>query len=729
MTDTTALTNALPGTGGAGATTRRDLLALTPDTLAALANRGLVKRATKELDAGTVPAVTIDADATVRARFGDGTATSLPPGAGLENGACSCAAPGVCRHLIALVIAYQRTATPPEHPPAAPASGEAPDAGPGAGTEPGAATGAAPEPTTGAGTGAGAVPAPVLAWSPGSADDAVLTAAFGARALASARRTFERGYGARVHRPTAQRPGPWVELPTCTVSFPVPGEIAYALTDAAAMLKGEVVTLAVWAFREAERTGESAVRVGGGAPVRAAAGRGLDAVAGLADELLLSGAAHASPVLGGALTRAGEALTASSLHWPAGAVAELTDQLSAYADRSARYHPERVAELLTEIHARRRAAALPGVLGTQEAGDTPLRRVRLISLGCRIRAVGNSSVAEVYFAHPGAATVLVLRKEWAAADGERTTGARLSTRRVLGTSLAALATGSLVSESVRRTASRALTVARGRLGTTSITPVGGAWTELAEPLLVRDLAALTASWEGRPPRLIRPRVEAETVRVIALSEVESIGYDPAEQRLEAVVRDAAGTSALVCSDYRPECPGALDALADALSGGPTLISGAVHRSGGGIRIDPIAVLTPAGVTVPDLTPGDGSAVLTAVVRPSPDPLAVALDEALAALAAVAHSGLRHLSAPARDRIDEAATALARTGLTRSAALLRAFLNAAATATADGDGDGDHSTGDGSGSGERSGETARSAAWLEAQLQLLVSAELRAADTP
>ncbi|MFJ7494177.1 hypothetical protein ACIQZB_23675 [Streptomyces sp. NPDC097727] len=665
MTDTTS---------GAVAV-RPDLLALTADTLAALANRGLVKRATKELDAGTVPALTTDPDTTVRARFGDGTTTALPPGRGLDDGDCSCVAPGVCRHLIALVLAYQRRAE-------ARADGGA--------------------------------PGPVADWSPGSTDDAALTEAVGAHPLAAARRTFERGYAAVVHRPSPDHPEPRVELPTCTVRFPVSGEIAYALTDAAAALRGEVVALAVWAFRAADAAGTAErsvpVQIGGRATVPSMTA--LDAAVGLAGELLAEGVAHVGPVHGGALARAGAGLTAESLHWPAGALAELTDQLTAYADRNAHYRPELVAALLTELYARRRAAALPGVLGTREAGDTPLRRVRLTSLGCRVHGTPQSLICEVYFAHPGAGTVLVLRKTWTAAEGKELTGHLLSTRRILATPLSSLAAGNLVSESVRRTPSRALTVARGRLGTTTITPVGAAWTELPEPLLVRDLSALTAGWEGRPPRLIRPRIEAEAVHVVALSQVESVGYDPAEQRLEAVVRDASGTPALVTSDYRPECPGALDALADALEGGATHVSGSVHRSGGAIRIDPIAVLTPAGVVVPDLAPGDGSTALAAVAHHPSDPLTAVLDEALSAMSAVPHSGLHHLSSPARYRIDEAATALARTGLTRAATLLRAFLDALDNGAAP----------------NEEGLAARSDAWLEAQLHLLVSSELRSSQT-
>ncbi|WP_405683106.1 hypothetical protein [Streptomyces sp. NBC_00057] len=91
-----------------------------------------------------------------------------------------------------------------------------------------------------------------------------------------------------------------------------------------------------------------------------------------------------------------------------------------------------------------------------------------------------------------------------------------------------------------------------------------------------------------------------------------------------------------------------------------------------------------------------------------DPLTAVLDEAISAMSAVPHSGLRHLSSPARSRIDDAATALSRTGLTRAATLLRAFLDA---------------LDNGAGPNEE-GLAARSDAWLEAQLHLLVSSELR-----
>ena len=86
--------------------TRTDLLALGPEALAALANLGLVKRAQRELAAGARPELVIEADGTVIGTFADGVCPRLPPGVRLEAGSCSCKAAGVCRHRIAVVLAY-----------------------------------------------------------------------------------------------------------------------------------------------------------------------------------------------------------------------------------------------------------------------------------------------------------------------------------------------------------------------------------------------------------------------------------------------------------------------------------------------------------------------------------------------------------------------------------------------------------------------------------------------
>ncbi|MFF5483173.1 hypothetical protein ACFY5C_38490 [Streptomyces sp. NPDC012935] len=753
-------------------TIRTDLLALTPQTLASLANRGLVKRAEKDLAAGSGPEVTVTDDGTVRGRFPDGTDTALPPGLGLDAAHCGCAATGVCRHRIGLVLAYQR------------AAGSAPeDDSPAARTE-------------------------FVDWTPAEFDDDALTAALGRAALLAAQRVKDRGYVARLHRPTTTDPEPRVELPTCTVRFPVPHELGYALTDASAALRGEVVALAVWAFRAADgtagaktadatataktanatataktanatataktanatataktaKTADAAdaadapgrpdgrdapkpadgtvapaatasattttttttitatatstaaantpqpteVSVGGHTPTAGAhrTEGPLRAALALADDLLLDGVQQAGPVFAGSLARAQESLTAASMHWPAGAVAELREQIDAYATRGTHYEAERFALLLAELHARHRAAGHDpvGVLGTKEAPETPLRRVRLVALGCRIGGTARDRTAETYFAHAEAGIVLVLRKRWELTQDQVLSGHELAGRRLLGSPLRTLAAANVVSEHTSRAADRTVSISRGRIAATSVTPLGSAWRELPGSLLLRDTAAHLREAGARPPRLIRPRVEAESVRVVEVAAVESVGYDPAAQRLEAVVRDPAGNEILVRAAYNPLCPGGLDALAAALGDEEVhSVSGMLNRTHGRIVLDPLAVLTAKGLIIPDLAPGEGDTTLAMVRARSTDPITTALESALTALAQAAHHGLRRLTTPARTRLTDSAAALRRAGL-HTAARLMGDLDTAL---------------------RRDGATAAVPAWVDAQIQLTVSLELHA----
>src|SRR5215469_11201023 len=100
---------------------RTDLLALSLDDLAALTNRGTVKRAQREIDTNECSgdiAETPEGDVTVK--WSDGVECRIAAGAVLSDGRCSCAAVGLCRHLIRTVLAYQQQAArrTPDQPPA-----------------------------------------------------------------------------------------------------------------------------------------------------------------------------------------------------------------------------------------------------------------------------------------------------------------------------------------------------------------------------------------------------------------------------------------------------------------------------------------------------------------------------------------------------------------------------------------------------------------------------------
>ncbi|MEV0731830.1 hypothetical protein [Polymorphospora sp. NPDC050346] len=638
--------------------TRADLLALTPDALAALTNRGLLKRAAKAVDAGDGPVVGVEPDGTLTGEHPDGVRTRIGPGAALDAADCDCGAPGACRHVLTLVLAYQAAAGSPAGP----------AAGPGAPPT--------PAPTAPAGDVPPAAPA-VLDWSPGTFGDDEIEALIGSRALALARRTHRRGFSALVRRPGAADPAPLVELPSCTVRFLVPHQLGYAHTAAAPGAHQEAVALAVWACRVADETAPGApeirVEVGGGAVV-SAGGSGLEAALDLADEVLLEGAVN-SAGLAGAFAVVRRDLEAANLRWPLLALDDLAGQLTAYRERSAHYHPERVADLLAELHARHRAVtgAATGprtrVLGTEEAAETPLRRVRLTGLGCRITGTAEDRTAEVFLAQADSATVLVLRHRWPVAEGTDPTGPELAGRRVGGSTVGALAAGNLVTESAARSAAHRVRLATRRIAATTVSPSSGGWRSLPDGLVVRDLAGLAATLEALPPRLIRPRVDAEAFRVVEIAEVRGIGYRPGDQRLDAVVADAAGGTATVSAVHRGVCPGALDALAGALRGErgrPRFVSGAVHRTRGGLVVAPAAVAVEGAVVVPDLAEGDDRGHLAAGTDARVDELGAAVDAALGLLAELAHRGVRHLPPTFPQRLRAAGRVLAGVGLRRSA---------------------------------------------------------------
>jgi hypothetical protein len=631
--------------------TRADLLALTEDALTALTNRGLVRRASRDL---TTAAPTIgtggDSDSDVTATFPDGTVTVLPAGRGFDGATCTCGATGACRHRIGAVLAYQRGAAAAPETPAAP-------------------------------------------WSPGEVTDATLTELFGARTLTDARRRTGAGLSALVRRPTADDPVAAVEMPSATVRFLVPGDPAYVDCDARPGARDALVVLAVWAFRraDAEHPGEREARVDLGPSASGAVDTGLDATLAVVGELLRTGVAAAGPVLTAALRRERDACERRNLRWPAAALDELVAQLVAYADRGAEHDPLRVAELATELFARAHAAsgAPARVLGTEEPAETPLRQVRLVALGCRTGRVEpvaddpGADTAEILLAHPAAAMVLAVRHRWprrAGTAGGRTpagtpAGTQVGGRRIAGTPVAAMAAGNVVSEAAVRSAGRVVRFAAGRLARTAVTPLGDAWSRLPAALRPDAYAPLRALFTDLPPRLVRPRVAAELVRVVPVADVRDVRYSAGAQRLDAVVADAEGDTLTVTLTHRAVAPGALDALAHALTSEPLEISGSVRRGRGGLAIEPYAVRTATGVVVPDLADTTADAVPPAGATTEPDPLRAALAQALSLLAEAAHRGLAHPARTLPDRAAHAATTLTAHGLTHCAEALRAWSTA------------------------------------------------------
>lgn len=657
---------------------RADLAALTPEAVAALANLGLVKRAQRELAEGKGPALEEDEAGTVTGASPDGAVVTWPPGASLRDARCTCGAPGACRHRVAVALAYPTFARAHASAPAAseePREAREADAHEGVAHE-GVASEAAPS----------EAPRPV--WSPATLDDEALSRALGKRTLETAR--AQRGRGLVVRARLASAEPPTAALPTCTVRFFVPGELAFAKCDCIEGGRCAHVALAVWAFRQAEREGpfegERTVELGAPEPGE----RGAEALAStLADVLanvrsllelsLAEGVVHASPAaLTQRLALARRPLEARGLVWMVAAQDELEEQLAYYHRKSARHRARRALELTAELEARLRAALRGGelpasfVLGQERALETKLDHLRLASLGARLEVDGDQTVVTLWLANPDTGDVLTLERGFASSEAAptlaasgvvtatRTTlpppvGAQVAGRRLAGSTVGQLARGQVVTRAATRRFNGALKLG-SQHGSTSVTPQSGDLSFLPPGLRADGFAELEAQLAARPPALLRPHRLGEALRAVRVARVEDVVFDPAEQAVLARLFDHEERSMVLILHHSRGAPRALDALASALtgaSGAPRWVVGEVARGPHGLTVSPTLVVTdrvvvpaleaePPPLSVPHgrLTGGDAA-------------LARAVGALLDRLTELAHLGHRHLAPtfPARLRAE------------------------------------------------------------------------------
>ncbi|AIC71953.1 Uncharacterised protein [Mycobacteroides abscessus] len=623
---------------------RPDLDIITEAALIALTNKGLVKRAQRELDSQTPPQLSQATDGTVTARWHDGNVSALAADRTLTQADCTCGATTLCRHRIGLVLGYQRVARADQDTHAA---------------------------------------TPALDWSPAMFTDAELTAAFGAAAMKAAERRRAAGYPATVRRGQP----PTVELPSSTVRFMAPEHLDFALTDADKQASAVTVVLAVWAFRLADAIDPGTTRVE--IEVTSTAERDekpTEEARDLAMELLCSGTVNVTDVLSGKLDRAAADLDRDNIRWLADTLQDLHTQLSAYRTRHAAFSDLRVAELLAEVHARSLASSSPRlsraqILGTGEKASTRIRLTRLTALGARLTRMDDAVSATVYLV--GDSIPMVIHRSWPVDDDPGFAGEVVGRRRIAGTTLERLASSSVVTESAVRHANRGLELTRSAMAKTSVLPLGRAWESLPDHLAHHEFSLLEREITSQPPRFVRPRIEAEFVRVFAVHRVVSMSYSPGDQRLVAEVADAHDGRALIADEYRSVAPGALDALHRALSmirekAQPVLLSGIARRSHGRLIVEPLAALLGTEVSVFDFAPAITRALPEHHDVP-PDPLHRSVLAAQSLLSQIAHTGLDHCRAGIQQQIHSCADELTNTGFHQTASTLRQFGNALSSA--------------------------------------------------
>lgn len=551
---------------------RRDLIALTLDDLAAMTNRGTVKRARREWDEGT-PSCAFDetTDGEVIVTWSDGIVCRFPAGKTIHDSVCSSGFAGISRHVVRSVIAYQHRAS--AEPEVVPSNSDR----------------TPPPPISGS------------PFDPGAFSDEDLVARFRAPAIAKARQRFNEGVLVELTR--GSKPTARFLDNRCTVRFLVPGDLRYVTADCSESLLSLFVPLAVWSFRElpADR---AAGLISRQAKALATPTRWLDDLETSLATLCLEGTSGVAAAYVQRLLRLETALRENELVWPAELVADLVQQLEMYSKRDARFDPLEVVALVGEAVARLRAIrngtnSIPQlyIRGSRSNRATEIAGGRLIGLGLGMRAGRSVTTLGAYLQDSDTGTLCVVERTFA--DPSAESGAEPKAYALLadtiiarGISIGGLAAAQLLLKSGKRTPSGQLILPRGAIAMTA-NPQSYQWEHLRPPVAVENFVALAARLDAIPPSYLRPRGRTENFHVCPATFIEAVEFDEARQRMSAVLVDAAGGRARLSHPFRSRGREGFEALARALETRANqirFVSGHVTTSPRGIVVAPTALV-------------------------------------------------------------------------------------------------------------------------------------------
>jgi hypothetical protein len=576
---------------------RTDLLALTPEDLAALSNRGLTNRALKECADGKHTAQWEEdgEDGTIRATWSDGPVCTLPGGGTLKDGQCSCAAAGLCRHILRTVLAWQRR--------------HAPDSAAGA-----------PHPS----------PPDAAPWNPGQLNDAAMRRQVARSVLTRASRLWSGGVLAELL--CGAKPSAHFHCPGHTVRFMVRNDLRYTKCSCGQEAPCVHAVLGVRAFRLLEPGATSGI-VSAGTADATVPPELLGAAQGCVRDLLADGLASLGGPWRDRVRRAAADCSGAALTWPAQILEELASDLERYIARDAAFTPaetvERAGELLLRLDAIRASSApVPQAFIRGMAGDRDcdLGHARMIGLGATVTESRRSTRLTVFLQCTDTGHVMTVMSEHTHDPGTPDTHKAFhelaKAPAVKDATMAMLAAGQLMTHGGRRTASGRLSLRHALCG---VTPQSFKWEELKAPALVEDFGELAARLRLLPPASFRPRREAADFHVCPLSGVQHAGFDPATNGIAAVLHDTSGGTARLLHPWTSRGERGAEALLAALraEGAPRFIAGHVRAAGDHLVIRPTALVLEEGGSRRMVLPWIDDAARAAAAPDGARPLATA----------------------------------------------------------------------------------------------------------
>jgi hypothetical protein len=536
---------------------RADLLALTPEDLTALTNRGTVKRAQREIEEAELSVEIQELeDATIFAKWSDGVQCLLPGKAVVANSRCSCPATELCRHVIRTVLAYQKEANE-------------------------SALAAAPE-----------------KWNPGDITDDELAKHFKPAVLTQARTQFHGGLLIEVVKslkPTAR----FHDL-ACTLRFQVPGDVRYIHCDCAADPPCIHVPLAVWAFRQIP-VGDDAALISTQTQASTAPTGVLDDVEKILLDGVELGLSGAGTPWRDRLARLETECRSAGLVWPAEVILELIQQFERYSEHDAAFSPERFAELLGELIIRSDAirsgtGAVPQLLIRGSASDkwTDIAGSRFIGLGCGVQPGRKGAALTAFLQDANSGSVVAVRREFPdpaePSESPKDFHQLAQTAVVKGATFAQVGAGQLLTQGGKRATNRELVLGRAKA---VVNPQGYAWENLHAPVFAESFAEVRDRLRLLPPSSLRPRRVGEDFHVCPVTKIESAAFLPHTQTVEAVLEDARGDRLLLRHPFTSRGREGSEHLLIALRNEatqPCFIAGPMRVDADGLVVEPVALV-------------------------------------------------------------------------------------------------------------------------------------------
>lgn len=549
---------------------RQDLLVLTEEDLATISNRGTVKRATKELDKGTI---TVDIEELegdgLRFVWSDEVVCEFAENVVVKDADCTCPATGMCRHIIRSVLVYQSWAQ--DHAPT-PVEGEQAEE---------------------------LMSADQLdPWDPGQFTDEQISAEFNAARLRKAKKMFEDGLVVELLRST--KPLARFHKIGHTLRFQVPNDLRYTRCDCAGDAPCVHVPMAIWAFRKLEEDKRSGF-VSTTIHDEPRADELLDATEEKLAELLNHGFTGTPKAAFDRFKQLEHKLKEAEFIWPASILQDIRQQYDYYSDHDARFSPIFVADLIGEFLIRSdalRAEDVPiprlFIRGSVDDTKTKLGQTRLVGLGCTVIHRKNSVIIQALLQDSATGKIMALGNEFTNPEEEDTQPADFTSLGkkliVKGRDIASLGRGQLVLKKADLHPDRHIELGRSPA---SAYPQNFAWEQLPAPVHVEHFDEVRTRLAALPPASLRPRRVGEDFHVVPVTRVENASFSVRDQAVTATIIDEQGHVAMLYHPYTNRNRAGTERLLSWLTNSPDevcFVAGNMHVGAHGLIVKPTAVV-------------------------------------------------------------------------------------------------------------------------------------------